>query len=288
MTAAARIVLRDWSIGKFDRYTTPPTAPIINTVTAQSESSVTANLANPSDNIAQLYVNDETILSTIRTRKERRKQGGLVKFTHGSIDSRKVAVDEPWNGLEQSDDEESDDDGNEIGDQVDVEGMEVDDEDEDEEDDEEEEEEKGDEKASDAETEDSHEGEEDDEDTDQEIEPPHPSHKQKRKRGPERSMPLPPAKRVSFGIMPPARGSKSNHRQKIGSTTNGKGKLKERRSEPSPLTATPVNPVHTKISEKKGKIANVTMKIKAKGSLGLSQQSKDKSESEAYDFAKFF
>ena len=293
MAAAARIVLRDWSIGKFDRYTTPP-APVINTATSQSESSITANFAGFCDDITQLYVNDEAILSTIRTRKERRKQGGLVKFAYGSIDLRKVAVEDPWNGLEQNDEEESDDDEEEEEGQeeVDDEGMDVDGEDEDEdEENEDEEDDAEDEEASDAEIGDSQEGEEDDEDADQDNETvlPRLTHKQKRKRGPEKSMPLPPAKKVSFGFIPPAsaRGSKAD-RQKIGrSTTKGKDKLKGSRSKPSPVTATPADPVH-KPSERKSKIANVTRKIKPKGSHGLTPQSKDKSESEAYDFGKFF
>jgi len=194
-------------------------------------------------------------------------------------------VEEPWNGLEQndeeSDDEESDDDDEEEVDddeeEVDEEGMDVDGEDEDEGNEDEEE----DGEASDAEMGDSQVGEGDDE-----IELPRLSHKQKRKRGPEKSMPLPPAKKVSFGVMPPtrARGSKSDHRQKLGPTTKGKDKLKGSRSKPSPLIATPANPT----SEKKSKIANVAPKVKAKGTRGLTQQSKDKSESEAYDFGKFF
>ena len=278
MAAAARIVLRDWSIGKFDRYTTPPPATVIDISTGHSESSKTAKLADPSDDIIQLYANDEAILSSIKTRKERRKQGGLVKFAYGSIDPRRVAVEEPWNGLEQSDDEEEEVDDEDMD--VDGEDVDVDEENEDEENEDEEE----DEKESDAETEDSQEGEEDeDADQDDEIEIPRLSHKQKRKRGPERSMPSPPAKKVAFGVS--ARGSKLGR-----PTTNGKGILKERRSKPSPTTTTAAspNPVH-KISEKKGKIANVTKKIKAKESLALAQQkSKDKSEPEVYDFGKFF
>ena len=284
MASAARIVLRDWSIGKFDRYTTPPAA--INTTTAQSESSITAKLADSCDNITQLYVNDEAILSTIQTRKERCKQGGLVKFAYGSIDPRKVAVEEPWNGLEQNDDEESNDDHDDK--EVDDEGMDIDGDDEDEEN-EDEEEEEDEEEASDAQ-EGEEDEEEDDEDADQDdeiIELPRLSHNQKRKRGPERSIPSPPTKKVSFSVIPP-RGSKSD-RQKIGLTKKGKGKLKEGRSKPSPTTtATPANPVHKTLPEKKSKIANVTAKIKAKGSVAPTQQSKDKSESEAYDFGKFF
>ena len=205
MAAAARIVLRDWSIGKFDRYTTPPT-PVIKTATAPPESSITAKLGDPCDNLTQFYANDEAILSTIKTRKEKRKQGGIVKFAYGSIDPRKVAVEEPWNGLEQNGVEESDDDDDGVDEGMDVEGEEEEEEEEEDEGheekenkDEENEDEEEDEKESDAETEDS---QEDDEDADQddEIEIPRLSHKQKRKRGPERSIPSPPAKKVAFGV----------------------------------------------------------------------------------------
>ena len=305
MAAAARIVLRDWSIGKFTRYTTPPAPPID---AAAAQSSITAKLTNPCDNVTRLYVTDEAIFSTIQTRKEKRKQGGLVKFAYGSIDPRKVAVEEPWNGLEQNDDEESDED--EVDDGADVEGMDIDGEDEDEENEDEEDEEE-DEEASDAETENSQEGEEVAEDADEdedesEIELMPPSRKQKRKRGPERSVPSPPAKKVAFSTTPPARGTKSD-RKKIEAMTKGilkepmkitqqqkklpkpvqvsSGAAKKSLSKPSPAAA--ANPVH-KTSEKKGKVANVTAKIKAKGSLALAGQSKDKSESEVYDFGKFF
>ena len=136
MASAARIVLRDWSIGKFDRYTTPQSTASVKTAT------ITAKLTdNPGDDeITRFYVNDEAILSTIPTRKERRKRGGLVKFVccGSGIDPRKVAVEEPWNGLEQDDDEESD--GDEDDDENDdVQGMDIDGEDEDEDEDEDEE-----------------------------------------------------------------------------------------------------------------------------------------------------
>ena len=146
MASAARIVLRDWSIGKFDRYTTPPSsaAASVKTATAQSSTTITAKPTdNPcDDDITRLYANDEAILSTIPTRKERRKRGGLVKFVccGSGIDPRKVAVEEPWNGLEQDDDEESDGDEDE-DENDDVQGMDIDGEDEDEEDEDEDEDE---------------------------------------------------------------------------------------------------------------------------------------------------
>ncbi|KAF8816517.1 P-loop containing nucleoside triphosphate hydrolase protein [Phlegmacium glaucopus] len=163
LAGAARIVLRDWSLGKFNRYTTPP-AP---TVDATAAAQLSIKLANPDENITQLYSNDEGILSVIQTRKERRKQGGLVKFASGSIDPRKAAVEEPWSGLEHNDDEESDED-DQFDAEADVEGMDVDGEDEDEEKDEDEEDEgesndedeEDEEESNDAEMEDTQEAEE--------------------------------------------------------------------------------------------------------------------------------
>ena len=192
MNGAARIVLRDWTLGNFPRYTTPP-AQADNVTAAQS-----STLAKVGDSITQLYANDEAILSVIKTRKERRKQGGLVKFKCGSIDPRKAAVEQPWNGLEQN----SDDEGGDEADDDDDEGMDVDREEEEEE----EEGEEGEEEASDAEMEDSQEGEEnaenvDEDDDESEIEQPRLSRKQKRKRGSEKSMPLPPAKKTAFTAM---------------------------------------------------------------------------------------
>ena len=98
MAAAARIVLRDWSIGKFDRYTTP-SAPT-NTATAQS-SSITAKLVNPCDKSLS-SVNDEAILSSVQTRKERRKQGCLIKLGYGSIDRQWL-----WKSLGKGCDDEN-------------------------------------------------------------------------------------------------------------------------------------------------------------------------------------
>ena len=113
-------MLRDWNLGKLTRYTTPP-ALSVNATAAQS--SLTVKLTKLGDDLAHIYTSDEAILSTIQTKKERRKQGGIVKFAYGSIDPRKVAVKEPWDGLKQNDDDHSDDH------EADVEGMDMDGED---------------------------------------------------------------------------------------------------------------------------------------------------------------
>lgn len=249
------------------RYTNPPA----NATAAQSFE--VAKPTNFSDSIAQLYANDKAILSFVQTRKERRKQGGLVGFACGSMDLRKVAVEEPWDGLEENNDEEGDNDG--VEDEDEGEGMNVD-----REEDEESEEEK--ESSGPEMEESSQEAEDDVENVDEESETdlPHPSHKQKRKRGPERSMPvpLPPAKKTAFTAI-----KTTQLKKKPLKPVKASSAMKRSKSSP---TATTI-PVHNKTSEKKGKIANVTAKTKPRH-LALTGKSKDKSEPEVYDFGKFF
>jgi nuclear GTP-binding protein len=97
LTAAARIVLRDWCIGKLLRYTTP--API------EAVASVTT-----SDN---LYDRDEQILATVRPRKELRKLGS-VRLSPSAQETRVVALDAPW--ISVIPDEEDEDDLEELND----------------------------------------------------------------------------------------------------------------------------------------------------------------------------
>ena len=92
---AARIVLRDWSVGKFPRFTPAP---------AVSEAFV---LARPTSSLAELYNEDEKIFSTLEARKEMRKRIGLVKLTACHIDVRKIDVEARWAGLEQDGDDKS-------------------------------------------------------------------------------------------------------------------------------------------------------------------------------------
>ncbi|KAJ7667613.1 hypothetical protein DFH06DRAFT_1183054 [Mycena polygramma] len=108
LTGAARIVLRDWSVGKFPRYTLPP---------AGSASSTALSTA------------DEAVLATLQPRKEMRKARGLVKFTCGVAETRKATVDEPWALASPAKDVEDDGEGeDEDGQDEDVEMEEVDDE----------------------------------------------------------------------------------------------------------------------------------------------------------------
>jgi nuclear GTP-binding protein len=253
LNGAARVVLRDWSVGKIMRYTTLPVSAV-NAIVAQS--SPAAKLA---DSISELYVNDEAIISIVQTRKERRKQGGLVGFTCGSIDPRKAAMEESWNGEEEENsDDEGDDD--EVEGEDDGEGMNVDREDEEGEEEE---------AASDPEMEESsHEAEEDAE----------PSSTHKRKRGRERSMPLPRAKKVAFTATP----AKFVRTEIEATMKSNKESMKTTQQKQKPVQASETT--HT--IPQKGKIANV--KTRPKGHIVALGESRDKSEPEAYDFGKFF
>ncbi|KAJ7047765.1 hypothetical protein C8F04DRAFT_1216975 [Mycena alexandri] len=162
LTGAARIVLRDWSIGKFPRYTVPPAAD------------ASANPLSPVD---------EAVLATLQTRKDLRKAKGLVKLTCGAVETRQAAVEEPWAPasrekdaeIDEEDGGEVDEDGGEVGEDVEMGDEENEDEDEDED------EERSAEEA--------------------EEEPPIAlSGKQKRKRAAEKAPP--PRKKVSFGPDP--------------------------------------------------------------------------------------
>ena len=261
MTGAARIVLRDWSLGKLARYTT---------ASAPAPSSDNAAL-----DVAKIYTNDEPILASLKTRKEMRKAGGVVKFSAGAVETRKVAVDEPWVGLVGEDDEDEGEESEEGGSEV---GQDEEDEDEGDEDDDEEEE--------------MSEGEDtdDDEDDDEDALPP-PSKKQKRKRGADPTPPAPPSKRVAFAADPKT----SKQARQAGSL-----KLKAQQQKSAPIPAKkveepkqPLKAVETakskllmkekRVVEKK--VANVAAK-KAKGSKPV--KSPTIKGPEAYDFSKFF
>lgn len=263
LTGAARIVLRDWSLGKLARYTT---------ASAPAPSSDNAAL-----DVAKLYANDEPILASLKTRKEMRKAGGVVKFSPGAVETRKVAVDEPWVGLAGEDDEEgeeSEEDDLEVGQ------------------DEEDEDEEGDLDEEDDEEEEMDEGEDtdDDEDDEEDTLPPF-SNKQKRKRSAEPAPPAPPSKKVAFAADPKT----SKQARKAGSL-----KIKAQQQKPAPVPAKkveepkqPLKAVETAksklpVKEKKvveKKVANVAAK-KAKGSKPA--KSPTTKGPEAYDFSKFF
>lgn len=94
MTGASRIVLRDWSTGKFPRYTTPPTEM------------PTPSAAVSTDNMQKFHVDEPNILATCPSRKEMWKNSGLVKLVPGDLEARKVVLDEQWLVAEEQENDE--------------------------------------------------------------------------------------------------------------------------------------------------------------------------------------
>lgn len=85
---AARIVLRDWSIGKFARYT----MPLGSSTTSSS-------------------TNDEGIMATLKSRKELRKAEDvkLVQLQPGEAEKREVLLNDVWIVDEEVSEDEADD-----------------------------------------------------------------------------------------------------------------------------------------------------------------------------------
>jgi len=85
---AARIVLRDWSVGKFARYTMPPGT-------------------TPSS------ADDEKILATLKKRKELRKADDvkLVRLQPGEVERREILLDDVWGANEENSEDEANDEG---------------------------------------------------------------------------------------------------------------------------------------------------------------------------------
>lgn len=94
LVGAARIVLRDWSTGKFPRYTQPSASSTEHCESAEKD-----------NEFAELYKADEEILGAAPLRKDMRRGGGLIRLTPGDVEKRKVDLDAPW---DESDDEEED------------------------------------------------------------------------------------------------------------------------------------------------------------------------------------
>lgn len=163
IAGASRIILRDWSTGKFPRYTTPAT----------SKDAAAAPIPE----------SDEKILSALPIRKDLRKASGIVKLNVSDIESRKIAVEASWLKSEDDEDSEGDEDGSESG-SIGDEEEEIDegeDEDEDEEDEDE---------------------DEDDELDEEDDEPVPPSSKRKRGISKAVAAPARPAKKVAFSAEP--------------------------------------------------------------------------------------
>ncbi|KIP09819.1 hypothetical protein PHLGIDRAFT_11671 [Phlebiopsis gigantea 11061_1 CR5-6] len=109
IVGASRILLRDWSTGKFPRFTLPPPG--------------SSTLADTS--LTDVYATDEKTLATLPTRKERRKADGVVKLSASPAETRTLALEVPWTAEEaKSDGEEEgeEDEGVEGSDQEDVDG----------------------------------------------------------------------------------------------------------------------------------------------------------------------
>ncbi|EMD40973.1 hypothetical protein CERSUDRAFT_111546 [Gelatoporia subvermispora B] len=237
LAGAARIVLRDWSTGKFPRYSIPSSA-------APSE------LKDLS--FADVYAKDEQILSKLPSRKDMRKNKGVVKMKAGDIEARQVIVDASWL--------ESDDEGNE---------SDVEDEDEDEDGFEDEDSEDLEEDGASVEEDelDEDEDEEDEDEEDEEV----PPLSGKRKRGVKAAPPSRPAKKVAFAAEP--KGTKQAR-----AAAGAKGSLK---ASPKVTSVPPKKELKSKkpVLKKPAKVANASKKPAA---------SQAKNGEEAYDFKKFF
>ena len=97
LVGASKIVLQDWNTGKFARYTCPPN--------------------DGCKNLTLITEVDGRILNRFKTRKELRKNGGLVRLRVSEDERRVVQMENPW-----EDEKESNDQGDIEANQVDEEG----------------------------------------------------------------------------------------------------------------------------------------------------------------------
>ena len=81
LTGAARIVLRDWNIGKFARYTAP-------TPRVKEPSDEHSEDINADSFLTSLYAKDAPIIGALVTRKEMRKHRGLVRLSAGTVEEK--------------------------------------------------------------------------------------------------------------------------------------------------------------------------------------------------------
>ncbi|CAA7270739.1 unnamed protein product [Cyclocybe aegerita] len=299
LAGAARVVLRDWSVGKLARFSTPP-APTSTGTDSSSAAEATSSEGSSSKSqtqsaadstirthFAQLYAKDDTILAALPTRKELRKKGGLVRFSPGAVDARRAAVEEDWAGLEDSEEEQSDADEHALDD---LRGMDVDEEEEDNDEEEGDKEGEGDEQNEDSEPEE-----------DAVIQAPLSS-KQKRKRGLEKPAPERPTKKVTFERpskrskpaqqrpLEPIQGSiLSKPNKPTASSPSAPTKAVHKAKSPSKAASSAAATAKKALSEPKLKVAKVAnVKPKTKTSAAAAAASKDADEQEDYDFGKFF
>lgn len=83
---SARSILRDWRVGKFPCYTLPP-----------KSSTRPTPVPTPSEDVALVDYEaaDHAVAPLLRSRKELRTAGGLIRLSPGSIDERTMQLDGP-------------------------------------------------------------------------------------------------------------------------------------------------------------------------------------------------
>lgn len=92
LAGASRIVLRDWNTGKFARYTCPPN--------------------DGGKNLTLITEIDKRTLNQSKTRKELRKNGGLVRLRASEEERRVVQMESPWENEKSSNENDVDSDQN--------------------------------------------------------------------------------------------------------------------------------------------------------------------------------
>ena len=140
LTQAARTVLRDWTTGKLPFYTDAPVEGDA-AVTKLGDAGTELETGTEIDEaLGELYVQgDEVALESVKTKREMRKGGGLVRVGRGEVEKRKVVLDELFVVEEEGVDrngrggvrKENDEEGEEGDEDEDEEGDEDEDEDED-------------------------------------------------------------------------------------------------------------------------------------------------------------
>lgn len=91
-------MLRDWNGGKFVRFTVPP-----------GDKSVSLELSEV----------DKEVLECVKTRKEMRRSGGLVRLVASGMEDREVDLERPWTWIGKEGESSDDDDDEEEEDQYD-------------------------------------------------------------------------------------------------------------------------------------------------------------------------
>jgi len=86
LVGASRIVLRDWNTGKFARYTCPPN--------------------DAGEDLTLITEVDKRIVNQSKTRKELRKNGGLVRLRASEEERRVVQMESSWEVEKESPDED--------------------------------------------------------------------------------------------------------------------------------------------------------------------------------------